>query len=457
MLFEKNTIDKEDRQKLLEEQCMSVLNEAYFGKHPLLREIETQMSIIIKNLKKNPTYDVTTSKENLKIISNLEKLFNVESFSLIWSSDFSNGNGCTVPVSQILQFKNDLKTTRTSTGIKFANSKGLHAIVILQTGLVLTTNLNEKQLTAILLHEIGHNFYNTKFSVFMNKYLNLVSMIAELIQAISKMNVDEITQVALAIPMLTAIQLEQPRKFISKLVKSKNKVFSNTVIGGTFIKGLSTIVKQAIFIVKYTLAFPKVLKNIVSLGLCVPMTILNLFHKSLMKSHENERFSDTFASMYGYSKEIVEVRTIFEDRSNQAMSFKYLYEIPGFGIIAKYYFELVFSLNRLATFYDNGRSSSQSQMEYIKKELSKSDLNPKLKAELNEQLKQLEKIHEFTLTDKHNAKTANFFRILLTKLFGKNCFGNTSFNKEFNKLSYTIRGAEFDASFEDILDGNQVY
>lgn len=448
---------KEKRQILLEEQCQQILNEAYFGKHPLLREVETQMDIITKKVKRNPLYDVTTSKENKIIMQNMEKLFNVESFSLVWSSDFSNSNGYTVTLSHIMQFKNDLKTVKTSNGIRFAKSKGLHMVVVLQTGLILTGGLNPSQLTAVLLHEIGHNFYNTKFTVFMNKYFSFLQVFLELIQKLIKFDLKEFKNYLLKLPVIS-LKSNNVRKVLNKLIRDKNKIYSGSTVLLTLVKGFIDLTFQAASILAMFLTLPTYYaKKVVRTFNFLPNTILEMFMESLFKTYEQERFSDTFASMYGYSKEIVEVRSKFDSRANTFMVEKGLSKIPVFGSLVLIYQESFNAVNRFSSYYDNGRTSAQSQIEYIRNELNKENINPKLRKELEEQIVLLEKLYDVSVSTRHNLESGNVIRLVLFKIFGETCFAKTSINKEINRVSYTLSGKKFDASFEDILDGNQVY
>ena len=433
-------------QTLLQEHCEHVLNEAYFSKHPLLRQIELQMSIISSEIKKVPTYNATNSKENKIIMRNVEKLFNVESCSVIWLSDYTTTNAFTSPVSHLFQFKNNLKTERTKTGIKFAKPDGLHMVIVMQNGLVVNYNATGADLTAVMLHEIGHNFYNTDVTVLFNKYISTFSIVAELITTIMK--TPEKTMLIAQKTLSTFIfKSSDVRKDINKMING-----GNTLVGATaramdlinlFIKLLNSMFYFNTLILKMLIA-----PVLISSGLL--NFVLMIIPNMIMKRYENERFSDTFASMHGYSEEIVRFRVNLEKPSNATFMHNALKNIPPIYYICIYIESLVECTLRLCIPYDNGRQSAKSQISYLQKELDSMAYDPKLKKELQAQIDNLKKIEAYANSPRHSLETANLFRLM----FGA-AFKNFNINQDLNKVSYAIRGKKFDSSFEDILDKKQ--
>lgn len=437
------------------EKYKNILNEAYFGKHPLIREIEVQINLIRKKVLNNNFYDATNSKENKIITKNLEKLFNVESVSLIWNSDINILNSETKVICQTLQFKNKLETTRSSNGIKFKNSKGIHFCIVLNNSLFSNAKLTSGEVTAALLHEIGHNFYNTNFFIFISKYITLVSTMSDLAKNLRYIDISNIKQIT-----ANSLDLLSRSNSMREFNKKTSDKYGNVLKYPVIVKNLLEISNQLINLIESFSDFNNILFNVLTypkrMLLTTPVSVIFSLTSGLFKKYESELFSDTFVSMYGYSNELVQLRLKIENTSSHSALDNYISHVPILKYINTYYNQVINCGATFLTFNDNGRTSSLNQIEYLKKELKNSKLDPRLQEELKKQIKGLEELYEYSVSTKHTLETANLFRLLFSKILGKR-MDKINLSKSVNNFTYTIRGKEYDPSFENILDKKQFY
>ena len=149
-----------------------VLNEFYFGKHPNLISIESLIAELRKKYNKlNPVSDRKVFKELIhdSILRDIEDKINqtfgfsetkitvarvnyINAATITAPPLDSNGNINTKVLSEPL-----IKIDKT--GMKFDKTKyPMNIILILTAGLLINEKMNEEEVVATLLHEIGHNF-----------------------------------------------------------------------------------------------------------------------------------------------------------------------------------------------------------------------------------------------------------------------------------------------------------
>lgn len=102
--------------------------------------------------------DLNQSDSTRTIEKLFKKVFNLRDFALDWSVN-PISNAMTFIKSFLFTDKN-YKTDKTG----HQTNKDLFIGMTVMTGLITYSKLNEKELMAIMLHEIGHNFYNSVFN-----------------------------------------------------------------------------------------------------------------------------------------------------------------------------------------------------------------------------------------------------------------------------------------------------
>ena len=136
------------------------IDEAYIGKTDKLLEIEKQFDLIKNNIKNGQ--DINSRPEVQKLNRLVEEQFGMEIFSLRIESineinAFTKVIGTKFDIALESKMK-DLIIGSQESGYKFKANNHICMVTEFNLGLIKSPNVTSEGLTAILLHEIGHNF-----------------------------------------------------------------------------------------------------------------------------------------------------------------------------------------------------------------------------------------------------------------------------------------------------------
>ena len=132
-------------------------NEAYSGRTEILNEITNLLNIMSDQMRKFPERDYTNSKENIQLCDLLKKQFGFKSVYITWKRyPEATSNAFTV-LSLGALVDNSVKYNATNNGFYDSN----HSLIVYINADVTAAsvfNMSGAEYTALLLHEIGHNF-----------------------------------------------------------------------------------------------------------------------------------------------------------------------------------------------------------------------------------------------------------------------------------------------------------
>ena len=156
-----------------------ILMERYFGKSNELQQVEQEFKKLIER------YTTTSGKkvvsdfpENKAIEEILTKFFKVKRIKIYWTD--KTLNACTIPTSH--PFVN-LKILKNYKENKTFGNEDLSIYIILDVSLIRLAKFDEKELTATVLHEIGHNFDYTPFYFLQAFPTLMIPYVGDLIKA----------------------------------------------------------------------------------------------------------------------------------------------------------------------------------------------------------------------------------------------------------------------------------
>ena len=263
------------------------LNELYIGNSPIL-PLQTQLSIIRSKFKNKPfSNSMNTDKEILKFNRLTEKLFGYKSFALNLSPD-QTINAYALPI-YAFRDKNELRKVTQSlkaakTGFKHDQINGsISAICTLNMGFINNDIFSDEEIMAILLHEIGHTFFQAVTD--KDCVYTLASRLIETIYAIN-------SKIARRISSANIITEKDIDQDITDAISYTGS------LGYDLINAFFNI-KNQIFSVPHSIR--STFKNMTS-------SIKSKFFKESMEDnmrksryrYTNEKFADSFAVMYGY-------------------------------------------------------------------------------------------------------------------------------------------------------------
>lgn len=291
-----------------------ILKEAYFGKLAEFNEIEKYLGYIVDianttfgdsldfKLKKKATETLSKSGYIEKLEELFTKAFNLKKFhlSVYYPITMMGGEGnpylnnaFTVPSGFNIIKGNLNKVTKTEM---------LTIGVNIDMMLIYTLKLTPQELMAVILHEIGHNFDASIFS-----FLALIPVIALQTEVIGN-NVDPTKVVGFklgTLPMFVMKFLSASignrtttaiSKFLTELLDKFPQIGTISNIVSLFFNELSGITRNSNAI---QLAINVVMGLPTGLG-----TLMYAANPTNLFGYSKERFADSFATAYGYGKEL---------------------------------------------------------------------------------------------------------------------------------------------------------
>ena len=432
------------------------INEVYFGKSHELKAMENQldkfrnkyMSRYVLNMHVNSDHDL------LEFDRMVENFFGFGCFTLHIHNQ-AIANAFTMPVDYRFDYKfnnNDLLADRKT--FKFKKEADYCVIVGIYSGIIFNPEFTTEEVMACIMHEIGHNFNASISSLNGTLAKNYISLILaiELVQTFSgAFNTELITNNNFW------------RVFIDKTVR-KWRNNSSAIIT------VYDILQQMKMILYAAANFGTDIANVLTLGLLTPIfailngllnilftsgldgiisSIIKIF--SLSARVPDEQAADNFATMYGYGPATISLQQKLgtEAKDNASVVMRNINKIP---IIAP-----LIHLNELPGFiilglfdeHPEAMIRCKDQLNLLKNEVNKNDLDPKMRkiilADIAECEKQMVKLTKVTsaIEDPYAARKA--YNAQIAKLKGDgpkvNIFGNKDKFNQYD-LSYIAASKE---------------
>ena len=275
-----------------------LLNEQYYGSNKYTYQIDSIMEQAIILSKNKNTVENNEKLQELafKLENILVKMFNFKYVDVTFKEIFGVINAYTMENLDHEDIKNGNKYNKekTSTGIRYIKPiKSMNVTIGL--GLLRQKEMTPRMASAVLFHEIGHNFFFEDSSVYLvNKYTLVFVLIC---QALSKLN---------PIDLLRFVSQSINGYFTNKKNMDQNSkgniIF--TKIGNSIVNLIN--IENTILTLTIGGLFTPLSKCIGNLA-----NFLNKGMKTDDPGYRNEQFADNFATSYGYGKETVQVEKMF--------------------------------------------------------------------------------------------------------------------------------------------------
>jgi len=364
-----------------------ILLEKFVGRNfKEFKLVEDELRKIIKIIKNNSNEyktsldisEINNSDHNRAIERALKQFFNVKEVKITWT-EATVPNAFTVCKTYMVfdsNYKTDEKTNRKS-------NENLFVGVILHTGIVTIANLNEKEILAIILHEIGHNFYNSIFHVLSMTGVSIGKMIAS--------------------GIMDAINLNKFYINFSDFVNN----FASKHIRPLYL--LITNAERILF--QITSIFGKSLFSAVT---NLPRIIKSFLTLEILTRYNVEKHADSFAVDHGYGKELASALNKMERMEKSLGNKIYNYApIAWFYDLIDLQFEIIFGL--LGP-YPSTQNRIRSGLDRLKRDMKRTDLSPALRKELEQQIKEYEDFYNnYYLNIEQNQNRNRIFTWLYRK------------------------------------------
>lgn len=275
-----------------------IITEEYIGKIPEFEAVSKLFDHMIMKARKNPdTINPNKWKENAEICHIFKKFFGLKNFYLYWvPSSVRNAFTFTDSLFRAGENYKGIMERKKGRGFYDTNHECIFYVMGYCSLFHPSANFTGKELTAIFLHEIGHNFDygpSAHINVLMRMYLNL------------RFRNDDVTEQHNDMKFGYAKYYKKEGEYLynnpedremdrkkdeNRLRKYLNSPAFFNFIRGTVYLGINTF---------YLLS-----------GLAV------LSQLSLVKGRQGEQFADSFATTYGYGNELIQALEKLSDYKN---------------------------------------------------------------------------------------------------------------------------------------------
>lgn len=399
----------ETMQEQIDRKSGFLLSEAYFGKPDNLVKATQHLDNIVEKIRKNNYYTPLGSKDLAAVEKYLEKQFNVESVTLLWMPMNSASNAMTMPVSNmVLTTPSSMDIKRTNNSISYKEKKGKHINIFIYSALVTVSGLDGAGLMAVILHEMGHNFYMKESYFWVKK----ISIIADALSNLFRLKNNDGKPVGLSsLIYILTFGNRIFRKGTSKLLKSmpeSDEKFENVVAQ------IFDVLIDFNVIVGGFIALPNI-KNIVS-----PQKMLQSLFNTMLGGYSDEKFSDNFATIHGYGAELAMFAKEINTSKGKTRGAKIVNEAMPKGIAALFNAQsfIVESIVMLCDCHPNNYVRVYDQAKLLKTELKKENLHPEVKKQIIKDLESIESIYESMTSAEYFEENNEDLRGALFSLIG---------------------------------------
>ena len=311
--------------------------------------------------------------------------------------------------------------TKSGETLKF-KSKDLCSVIRVTSGLWTNPTFTDAEVTAMVLHEMGHNFANEtnqglRYYATAMWALNLADVI---IQAGSVFGLPS--------AIVTLVQNDSDlRAKWNKAVKGIDFLSKLTTIGSNILGFIRMITYEVVELFgRLTLGIPAGVINMASVLLQSATNPISMLISVLVAPIKKgqERVSDSFAAEHGYGPELISALSKIDldpEASGTAVG-RVAKKLPVFDSICTLFALPTMMVSQLIADHPLTPHRAMSIVKELERELDKSDVSPKMKKEIEKQIKEVKDVIQ-KASASNGAAEGTAFRKALYRL-------NTNFDKD---------------------------
>lgn len=423
-----------------------IIDEAYFGKTHEILAIEKQLHIFRNKYIGSYLMNsgVNSDPDLIKFDRMMEDYFGFGCFTMkIINEPVVNGFTCPIDYRfDVNRSAKDLIATKN--GFKFKKEYDYALLMCSYSGIIFNDNFTDGEVMAMILHEVGHNFnsaLNSKQSCMTDLFITITAINDILFSFVGN---------PYAIKQLIT-NTNSWRKYADRLGRKWRE-------DGVFYTRIYDVIKDIKSVVKVTHSTIDDAVRVLTGGIgiiltAITQTLLNikdiiLNPLSLLfapMQYRNERGADNFATMYGYGPEEISLMNKFSSKEidSPKIVMNAVNKIP---LISTLIHLNEFPGILLITIFDehpNKMARCLDQLELLKREVQKDDLDPKMKKYILSDIKACEQ-QLAKLTDTREGIKDPY---LVQKFYNKFLL---SINGDFKHVIFdNDKFAEYDRAYDD--------
>lgn len=345
-----------------------LIQEAYYGKLPEFEEMERLFDKVIEKVKKDQKKANPNKYPEMKKIEKLfSKIFGFKK-SLIYWQPFNTEDAYTVPVNTFLIFANRKERTIEKKKNGFYDKN--HSVVLtvyLSCGDILVTDMTSRELIAVILHEIGHNFDLSGYHL-LSYYMDAIcSLGTSVIENNKYKKMDKINDVKM--DYYDKVK-DNSKPFYDNAKKRErtNREVKERMEG--MIKCRSKFSILNLLFNTISLPFYIVLGPFIQLG--------------SLTTKKAELFADSFSTAYGYGVDLV---TALKKLGDTTKYYKPKGAMKVLSDLGRYQYE---AMNAMFEPHGSTQERCHECLKKLKNDLKSSDFSPELKEELEDEIKRID-------------------------------------------------------------------
>lgn len=420
------------------------VNEVYFGDtslEPILKQIGTVRSKHTKIAKDMHSRYINSDPEMLKLNDMFADRFGFRLFSLNIINQ-KGLNAFTIPISYNYDIYNTSKhVISDKDGYKFSKESEFCCTVSVFSGVFLNKEFTDREVMALILHEIGHNFQSA-----INNKVETITNVFKVFSGLTMVATTNFVPILLntnSYNMFMNTFIKELRAKNSKFIQLMDSITNAFGIVGDIFGEVNAILgivpmspaKMAVSIYKY-------LSNKVIRLIANPLNGVKL-----VVGYKNEQISDNFATMYGYGSDLLSAlaKLEFTTTSKVTEAFNKLPIYPAFVNAVN-----MAPMMIIEAFDEHPVITDRviNQLTMLERELTKEDLDPRMKKEIKRNIDEIKSVKNTYIKQKKSFTDSHKYRkAYLEFLYNM----NGSLKYKLNKSGERDNFEQFDKRYEETL------
>ena len=425
------------------------LNEVYIGKTKDLLAAEQQLDVFRNKYMNKYVLNtrVNSDPDLLKFDRMMEKIFGFGCFTLHIHNQ-AVCNAFTIPIDYKIDGNNLYNgIIADNRGFKFKPEYDYSCIVGIYSGAIFNPGFTTSEIMALILHEIGHNFN----SALHNSNAVLTTLFISLVVIIEIIMKNKKQVMSMSFGNIY-------RRYVYKMGRSMREKNALPVVAYDLFVQMINIILQCKNVISdaikiltmgaFTLLFCILIGGCTFLSLLNPYTTI-IKAVDFKSKYRNEETADNFATIYGYGPELSTAlsKTNTKESTNPSILMSEFNKIPIISTIMHLIETPGYILLLLIDEHPNNVSRVKDQINLLKRELDKEDIDPKMAKYIKSDLKLCEEALDM-LVDCSEGLNDPYLGM---KLYNSMCYygNNTKKNIVGNKHKFEDYDNAFKGSYID--------